>query len=62
MSDEVRAVELLILRNQRAIMKHLIMVARDPASELIDQAQETFDMLKRLGSLKPPQQEKINGQ
>ncbi len=52
-SWEPDPVELLILRNQRAIMKHMVLVSKSPASELIDQAQETYAFLKRLDALKP---------
>lgn len=44
---------MLILRNQRAIMKHLVTISRDPVPELIEQAKETVARLRACGELKP---------
>lgn len=56
-SWEPDPVELLILRNQRAIMKYLVLHSRDPAVELVDQAQETYDFLKGHQALRPTKRE-----
>lgn len=50
MPDDIpTAIELLILRNQRAIMRALLSIRQVDEQSLITQGKETFDFLQQHG-------------